>query len=93
MSEECPWNSTSTAPLWAKLDNRSAASFFENVNNGLLFAKANPKPSQTNKTELFTKIGYILEPCIVSPNIFILVIWCDFEYASDLKHSDKEYSA
>ena len=41
---------------------RSAALFFEKVNNGLLPAERYSEPSRTSKIELFTKILISLKP-------------------------------
>ena len=48
--------------IGAYLTNRSAASFFEKIDNGLLSAETYSEPRQTSKTELFTKIVNGLKP-------------------------------
>ena len=71
---------------------RSAALFFEKVNNGLLPAEGYSEPCRTSKIELFTKILISLKPWTIFAKSSILDLWQGYEYAFDLKHSDKEYS-
>ena len=63
-----------------------------------MLTKANPaeaysEPSRTSTMELFMKIVNGLNPWTIFPKSSILDIWRGSEYATDLKHSDKEYSS
>ena len=57
----------------------------------MLSAEGYSKPNRTSKMERFTKIVNGLNPLTVFAKSFVLDVWQGSEFASDLKHLDKEY--